>query len=132
MIIEEELHESTTASVTTPRRPNRRQAWVLGAATLVAAGTAIVAAVGLNRDETESRDAPPVTMDPTHQDAVVRNLVDRGVVPAASLSDGTQITANDRQARTRDDVVRDLVDRGLVPAASLSDGTQVTSPAMRG
>ena len=54
--------------------------------------------------------------------------VERGLVPAATLDDGTQITRAGLRPRTRDEVIRDLVERGLVPAASLDDGTQITQP----
>ena len=65
------------------------------------------------------------------RDDIVRDLVARGVVPAATLDDGTQITSprSHPAQRTRDDIVRDLVERGLVPAATLDDGTQITGPA---
>ena len=69
---------------------------------------------------------------PRTRDDIVRDLVARGVVPAATLDDGTQITGPgfEPAPRTRDDIVRDLVARGVVPAATLDDGTQITSPAL--
>jgi len=67
------------------------------------------------------------------RDDVVRDLVERGLVPAATLDDGTHITGPGLQpTRTRDDVVRDLVERGLVPSASLDDGTQITRSRIAG
>jgi hypothetical protein len=54
----------------------------------------------------------------------VRELVERGFIPAATLEDGSQVTSG--QARSQDDVVRDLVARGLVPAATLDDGSEVS------
>jgi hypothetical protein len=66
---------------------------------------------------------------PRSRDDVVRDLVARGLVPAATLDDGTVITGPGLQpTRTHDDIVRDLVARGLVPAATLDDGTQITGP----
>ena len=45
-------------------------------------------------------------------DDVVRDLVDRGLIPSESLQPA---------APSRDDIVQDLVDRGLVPAATPDD-----------
>jgi hypothetical protein len=152
MIIEEEVLESSAAVSAPSRRPTRRRAVIIGAATLAVAGATVFAVV-IGPGASESRDAPRTTVDPTAQDAVdepaiaepnqvqvprsrddvVRDLVERGLVPAATLDDGTQITRPGLQPiRTRDDVVRDLVERGLVPAATLDDGTQITRPMNRG
>ena len=60
------------------------------------------------------------------QDEIVRDLVERRLVPAASLDDGSRI-ANSSGARTQDEIVRDLVERGLIPAAGLEDGSQVAT-----
>src|SRR6478609_6201446 len=67
------------------------------------------------------------------RDDVVRDLVARGIVPAATLDDGSQITSRALAgaSRSRDDVVRDLVARGIVPAATLDDGSQIVGPALR-
>ena len=148
MIIDEEVLESSAAVKTASRRPNRRRAVIIGAATLALAGATVLAVV-IGSGASDSRDAPRTTVDPTVQDAVneqaiaepnqvqaprsrddiVRDLVVRGLVPAATLDDGTQITRPGLQpTQTRDDVVRDLVARGLVPAATLDDGTQITGP----
>jgi hypothetical protein len=65
-------------------------------------------------------------------DDVVRDLVEQGVVPAATLGDGSPVTAKTpgQASQLPDEVVRDLVARGVVPAATLDDGSQVaTAPA---
>jgi hypothetical protein len=105
---------SPPASLPTPRRRRTRRIATIAAATLVVAGVAGVAAI-------RSADSSPVERS---QDDNVRDLVERGLVPAASLSDGTEISGS-RDDAVRDDAVRDLVERGLVPAATLSDGTQI-------
>jgi len=62
------------------------------------------------------------------KDQAVRDLVARGLVPAARLDDGTQIANPALVPPSRDDIVRDLVARRLVPAATLDDGTHIVSP----
>jgi hypothetical protein len=152
MIIDEEVLESSAAVSAASRRPNRRRAVVIGAATLAIAGATLFAVV-IGSGASDSRDVRRTTVDPTAKDAVneqaiaepnqvqaprsrddiVRDLVARGLVPAATLDDGTQITRPGlRPTRTRDDIVRDLVARGLVPAATLDDGTQITAPGIAG
>jgi hypothetical protein len=44
------------------------------------------------------------------RDAIVQDLVDRGIVPGRTLQPA---------APSRDAIVQDLVDRGLVPAATI-------------
>ena len=115
MIIDEEVMESSVAVSAARRRPNRRRTVVIGAATLLVAGATLIVAV--TSGGSDSRDAPRTTVDPTAQDAVneqanaeptqieaprsrddaVRDLVERGLVPAATLDDGTQITRRDRR-----------------------------------
>jgi ferric-dicitrate binding protein FerR (iron transport regulator) len=75
---------SPPASHPTPRRRRTRRIATIAAATLVVAGVAGVATI-------RSADSSPV---PQSQDDTVRELVERGLVPAASLSDGTQITGS--------------------------------------
>jgi ferric-dicitrate binding protein FerR (iron transport regulator) len=75
---------SHPASLPTPRRRRNRRIATIAAATLVVAGVAGVAAI-------RSGDSSPV---PRSQDDTVRELVERGLVPAATLSDGTQITGS--------------------------------------
>ncbi|MEY2582096.1 MAG: hypothetical protein QOE09_1945 [Ilumatobacteraceae bacterium] len=150
MMIDEEVQETSVSVSNATRRPSRRHAVFIGAAILAVAGaTVLVVGPGAS----DSRDAPRNTVDPTAQDAgndqaiaepnpvqaprsrddVVRDLVERGLVPAATLDDGTQITRPGVQPTpTRDDVVRDLVERGLVPAATLDNGTQITRPRIAG
>ena len=78
---------------------------------------------------TEPRSPDPACDRHATHDDIVRDLVARGLVPGATLDDGTQITGPGlRPTRTHDDIVRDLVERGLVPAATLDDGTQITRP----
>lgn len=82
----------------------------------------------------DAKDNPaygPVTpIEPRTRDDILRDLVARGVVPAATLDDGTLITGPALAPRTRDDIVRDLVARGVVPAATLDDGSQITSRSL--
>ena len=150
MLIDEEVLESSAQVNALGRRPNRRRGIVIGAACLVVAGATVFALVD-GSGVSDSRDVPRITVDLTVRDAgseqgvaepnpvqpgrsrddVVRDLVHRGVVPAATLDDGTQITRPGLQpTRTRDEIVRDLVERGLVPAATLGDGTQVARLAL--
>ena len=92
---------------------------------LVALGlVAVVETSGPTRSDQTPEPAPRT------RDDIVRDLVARGVVPAATLDDGTHITspALTPAPRTRDDIVRDLVARGVVPAATLDDGTQIAGP----
>ena len=125
VITDEAIQVDRKASNTSPPRRYLRRLGI-GAA-IVVAPVALVAFVG---------SANPTTSDQQHElaprtrDDIVRDLVARGVVPAATLDDGTQITGPgfEPAPRTRDDVVRDLVARGVVPAATLDDGTQITGP----
>jgi ferric-dicitrate binding protein FerR (iron transport regulator) len=100
----------------TPRRKPSRRIARIAAATLVVAGVAGVAVV-------RNADSSPV---PRSQDDAVRELVEEGFVPAATLSDGTHVTGSRVATRSHDHYVGELVDRGLVPAATLSDGTPIT------
>ena len=69
---------------------------------------------------------------PRTQDEVVRDLVSRGLVPAATLDDGSQIICRRRIHDEQDEVVRELVERGLVPAAPCSTtGSQSVSALHR-
>ena len=118
---------SNTPSNAPPRWPFRR---------LLGIGTAIVVAaialvVIVESSGPTSSDQTPEPAPRTH-DEIVRDLVVRGLVPAATLDDGTQIIspALAPAPRTRDEIVRDLVARGLVPAATLDDRTQIISPAL--
>ena len=118
---------SNTPSNAPPRWPFRR---LLGIGTaIVVAAIALVVIVESSGPTSSDQTPEPA---PRTRDDVVRDLVDRGLVPAATLDDGTQIIspALAPAPRTRDDIVRDLVARGLVPAATLDDGTQIISPAL--
>ena len=119
------------SSTSTSRRPVRWLPGMVGVMLVVVTGVAsvpIAAGAGPARSD---RTVPPASRS---RDDVVRDLVARGIVPAATLDDGTQITsrAHALAFRSRDDVVRDLVARGIVPAATLDDGTQISSRALRG
>jgi hypothetical protein len=100
----------------TPRRKPSRTIARIAAATLVVAGVAGVAVV-------RNADSSPVTRS---QDDAVRELVEEGFVPAATLSDGTHVTGSRVATRSHDHYVGEHVERGLVPAATLSDGTRIT------
>ena len=56
--------------------------------------------------------SPTLQPAPQSRDDIVRDLVNRGLVPSPTLQPAPQ---------SRDDIVRDLVNRGLVPAATLND-----------
>ena len=128
VITEEAIQVDRTPANTPPRRRGRRL-FGIGAAIVVVAAVALVAVVESSGPTRSDQTPEPA---PLTRDDIVRDLVDRGVVPAATLDDGTQITspALAPAPRTRDDIVRDLVERGVVPAATLDDGTQITSPAL--
>jgi hypothetical protein len=123
VIIDEIIQVDRTPSTTPPRRPVRRLL-AIGAAIVVAA-VALIAVVEGSGQTTSDRTPEPELRT---NDDIVRDLVNRGLVPAAALEDGTQIAgpALAPASRTRDDIVRDLVNRGLVPAAALEDGTRIT------
>ena len=114
MIIEEDVLESSVP--VGPGRPKRRRGIVIGTVTLAVTGAALFTVIGAS----DSRDLPRTTIEPTAPDAVneptpvlddgdldtrtglqpgrthddiIRDLVRRGLVPAATLSDGTQITS---------------------------------------
>src|SRR5262245_1792597 len=108
-----------------PRRMPPRTMRAIGATTLI---VAILAAVLVVRSSVGTSTHRPPVSAPRSMDAVVRDLVARGVVPAATLDDGSQVTGSRLASgpRSMDAVVRDQVARGLVPAASLDDGSQVT------
>jgi hypothetical protein len=134
MVMTEEIHdeivETEAEQSPAPQRKKTRGIAVAGAAILVAG---IVAAVAVVQDGGDAPQ-PDITVAPPanpSSDAVVRSLVERGVVPAASLEDGSQITAEtpDPEPRSQDEIVSDLVERGLVPAASLDDGSEVGNPS---
>ena len=130
MVMTEEIHDEIVATEAAqspaPQRKKTRGFAVASAAILVAG---IVAAVAVVQDGGDAPE-PDITAAPANpsSDAVVRSLVERGVVPAASLTDGSQITGEtpDPAPRSQDEIVSDLVARGVVPAASLDDGSQVT------
>src|SRR5215212_4445956 len=100
----------------TPRRKPSRRIATIAAATLVVTGLAGVAVI-------RNADSSPV---PRSQDDAVRELVEDGFVPAATLSDGTHLAGPRVAPRSHDHYVSELVDGGFVPAATLSDGTHVT------
>ncbi|HEX6657774.1 MAG TPA: hypothetical protein VF065_06820 [Ilumatobacter sp.] len=127
----EEIHEgiveTEAAQPPAPQRKKTRGIAVASAAILVAG---IVAAVAVVQDGGDAPQ-PDITAAPANpsSDAAVRSLVERGVVPAASLDDGSQVVGRRLATPSQDDVVRVLVERGLVPAASLDDGSQVANPS---
>jgi hypothetical protein len=89
VITEESVQADTAASTTTPRRRPIRRGLAIGAAVVVVAGAALVAAA-----QTDG-PTPPDELQQTRsqsRDETVRDLVARGVVPAASLDDGTEIS----------------------------------------
>jgi membrane-associated protease RseP (regulator of RpoE activity) len=151
MIIVEEVPESGVAVSTQPQRPNGRRAKVIGAATLTVVGAAVLA-LAVGSATPDARVRPSATVEPTTGDAgdavpiavdkriegsrsrddTIRDLVERGLVPAATLDDGTRITTPGLQSiPSRDNTIRDLVERGLVPAATLDDGTQIATPGLQ-
>jgi hypothetical protein len=129
MVITEETIQADTAPSTTPTRRPIRRGLAIGAAVVVVAGAAFVAAA--QTDGPAPADELQQTR-PQSRDEIVRDLVARGVVPAASLDDGTEIRGPGLAPveRSRDEIFRDLVARGVVPAATLDDGTEITGPAI--
>jgi hypothetical protein len=128
MVITDETIQVETPSNTPPRRTIRR-ILAIGAAIVFVVVGALVAAVQSPGPTQSDQLQEPASRS---RDEIVRDLVTRGVVPAASLDDGTQISgpALAPAPRTGDEIVRDLVARGVVPAASLDDGSQITGPAL--
>ena len=116
MIIEEEVLESSAAASAASRRQNRRHAVAMGLATLPIAGATVFAVrvrvrcvrfPGCTKNHGRSNadktllDEQPIAepnqvQAPRSRDDVVRDLVERGLVPAATLDDGTQITGPGR------------------------------------
>ena len=106
VITDEAIQVDRTASNTSPPRRYLRRLGI-GAA-IVVAPVALVAFVGSANPTTSDQQHEPA---PRTRDDIVRDLVERGVVPAATLDDGTQITGPgfEPTPRTRDEIVRDLV-----------------------
>src|SRR5215218_459871 len=105
VITKDSIHAEPT-TIQAPRRTSVRNKLAAGAAMVVlAAGVAI--AVVQTTGSTQSDQTRPAHRS---SDELVSDLVDRGLVPAASLDDGSQISGSALKpsARTRDDVVRDL------------------------
>jgi hypothetical protein len=90
-----------------PKRFPFRRTLVIGAATLA---VAVVTVVAFAQDSGQGSVRPTVQPAQPAGDGVVRDLVDRGLIPSESLQPA---------APSRDDIVRDLVDRGLIPSESL-------------
>jgi hypothetical protein len=88
VITEESIQADSAPSITSTRRPIRR-GLAIGAAVVVVAGAALVAAA-----QTDGPTSPNELQQTRSQsrDETVRDLVARGVVPAASLDDGTEIS----------------------------------------
>ena len=124
-VIEEESNRVAFVPPEHARRGTSRI--VLLCAMVVVLASAVGAAVVVARDARTPEHPRPAPSSQS-RDETVRDLVERAVVPAASLDNGSQIL-NDELATappSRDDIVRDLVERGLVPAAKLDDGSQIT------
>lgn len=92
-----------------PNRVPTRRLIAIGATALVAA---IVTMVAVAQNSGQESVRPTLQPAPQSQDDIVRDLVNRGLIPIQSLQPSPQ---------SRDAIVRDLVDRGLVPAAALDD-----------
>jgi hypothetical protein len=124
----DQVDQADQADYAAPSRSHKGRNFIVGGALLVAGALAVVAVVE-SGNSTKSDPAPTPISTPkvssASRDDAVRVLVDSGVVPAASLDDGSQIGA---PGASRDDAVRVLVDSGVVPAASLDDGSQIGSP----
>ena len=86
VITDETIQVDRTPSNTPPRRPIRR---LLGIGTAIVVAAVALVAVAENSGPTRSDQTP----EPARHtdDEIVRDLVARGVVPAATLDDGTQI-----------------------------------------
>ena len=118
--------EHSAEDTPTRVRPSKRNIAAIGAAIVVAAGLA-VGAVQIS-GSTRS-DGTPVPA--SRSDDVVRDLVDRGVVPAATLGDGSHITGTplDATSQSHDEFVRDLVARGA--RARRDPGRRITDHQRR-
>ncbi len=106
----------------------------IGATVVLVALVTLIAFVQSAGHESVRPTPQPVSES---RDDIVRDLVDRGLVPSPTLqpaprpattSSKTSSTADSSPAQrlqpaphSRDDIVRDLVNRGLVPAATLND-----------
>lgn len=89
VITDKSIQVDRTPSNTPPRRPIRRLVGI-GTAIVVVAAVAFVAFVetsGPTRSDQTPESAPRT------RDDIVRDLDARGLVPAATLDDGTQITS---------------------------------------
>ena len=104
---------------------------IVGAMLVVVTG---VASVPVAAGAGPARSDRTITRASRSRDDVVRDLVTRGIVPAATLDDGTQITSRALAlaSRSRDDVVRDLVARGIVPAATWTTARRSTADRSTG
>jgi hypothetical protein len=92
VITDDIVHVDRTPPDTSPRRPARwrTRGLATAVAAVVVAGAASVALV--ESSGPPRSDQEPVPASRTRDD-VVRDLVARGVVTAATLDDGTQITS---------------------------------------
>ena len=97
MVITEEIVQadrtpSNTPLDTPPNTPRRRPTrWVLGIGTAFVVVAAVASVAFVASSGSTQSDQTPVQA-PRTQDEVVRDLVARGLVPAATV-DGTQITS---------------------------------------
>ncbi len=88
-ITDEIIQVDRTPSNTPHRRPIRR---LLRIGTTAAVVVATVALVAVGERSGPTRSDQTLGRASRTRDDVVRDLVDRGLVPAATLDDGTQIT----------------------------------------
>src|SRR5262245_21107960 len=107
--LNETIHAGQLSPEATRRAPSGKV--LAGATAALIAATFGGFLVGRSTGGASTADNTPA-VTPHANEAVLRDLVERGIVPAATLEDGTQIVARQPTARTTDEVVADLVDQG--------------------
>jgi hypothetical protein len=124
-------HDTIEAEAPTEDHPRRApvRKVIATVAAVLAAGTLVGIALAQDRDSDPSDRIPELA--PRSRDDVVRDHVERGFIPAATLDDGSRIVGDAVARPSGDDGIRVLVERGVVPAATLSDGTEIASPAVQ-
>ena len=119
----EHLVPASTAGALTPQtRPRGPRPLTVSVVSALAAATVSAAITWAVVDDGAAgrSTARSATVSVVDTEAVTRDLVERGLVPAQSLERAdaaAAVSVVDTEA-----VTRDLVERGLVPAQSLADG----------
>ena len=96
VITDETIQVDRTPSTTQHRRPIRRLLGI-GTAIVVVAAVALVAVVESSGPTRSDQTPEPA---PRTRDDIIRVLVNQGVIPAATLDDGTQNTSRSLEPGT--------------------------------